>query len=51
MPLAVLAAGGGYEWVQLHDAKGERHKLFKQFTFLVVKCEDTLVKITARRHI
>lgn len=40
MPLAVLAAGGGYEWVQLHDAMGQKHRQFnrvQQFTFLVVK--------------
>lgn len=24
MPFAVLAAGGGYKWIQLHDAVSKR---------------------------
>lgn len=32
MPLAVLAAGGGYEWVQLHDATGEKQAVQKGTT-------------------
>lgn len=24
MPLAVLAAGGGYKWIELHDAVSKR---------------------------
>lgn len=38
MPLAVLAAGGGYEWVQLHDAKGGKRKQFNGGTTLYFPC-------------
>lgn len=32
MPLAVLAAGGRYKWVQLHDAGRGVHTIFKSKT-------------------
>lgn len=46
MPLAVLAAGGGHEWVQLHDAEGEKHKQFNREQF-----EDKLIRVKHGQHI
>lgn len=31
MPLAILAAGGGYKWIQLHDASSKTKDIFRQF--------------------
>lgn len=45
MPFAVLAAGGRYKWVQLHDARVEKHKQVnrvKRFPFLELFKRDKM---------
>ena len=38
MPLAVLAAGGCYKWIQLHDAKDKTYKR-TGFKILLLVCK------------
>lgn len=54
MPLTVLAAGGRYKWVQLHDARVEKQKHVSSLhaaslSVCRLSVTEMLVKITARR--
>lgn len=50
MPLAVLAAGGCYKWIQFHDARIKTSQI--QFIFIVMKtCRDNLPQNQTREHV